>query len=115
MVVPVYNEQAGLDRSVRRLHRYLAREFPFSWRIVIADNMGEPIRHAIRLRALPNTPHTSPAIKDRAPRELPDPSQPRLTLPHSHRAKRPISRTDLPDPRRIADTRSGPERDARMR
>src|SRR5438105_3137764 len=55
--------------------------------------MGGPIGHAIRLRALPNTPHTSPAIKDRAPREWPDPSQLRLTLPHSHRAKRPISRT----------------------
>jgi putative flippase GtrA len=38
VVIPVYNEQAGLARSVRRLHRYLACEFPFSWRIVIADN-----------------------------------------------------------------------------
>jgi glycosyltransferase involved in cell wall biosynthesis len=38
VVVPVYNEQAGLARSVRRLHRYLAGEFPFSWRIVVADN-----------------------------------------------------------------------------
>jgi hypothetical protein len=26
--------------------------------------MGERIRHAIRLRALPNTPHTSPASND---------------------------------------------------
>jgi glycosyltransferase involved in cell wall biosynthesis len=38
IVVPVYNEAAGLERSVRRLHRYLSGEFPFSWRIVIADN-----------------------------------------------------------------------------
>ena len=38
IVIPVYNEQAVLERSVRRLHRYLAGEFPFSWRIVIADN-----------------------------------------------------------------------------
>jgi putative flippase GtrA len=38
VVVPVYNEQAGLERSVRSLHRYLSDEFPFSWRIVIADN-----------------------------------------------------------------------------
>jgi glycosyltransferase involved in cell wall biosynthesis len=38
VVVPVYDEQAGLEASIRRLHRYLATEFPFSWRIVIADN-----------------------------------------------------------------------------
>ena len=38
IVVPVYNEQAGLERSIRNLHRYLRSQFPFSWRIVIADN-----------------------------------------------------------------------------
>jgi glycosyltransferase involved in cell wall biosynthesis len=38
IVVPVYNEEAGLERSIRRLHRFLTDEFPFSWRIVIADN-----------------------------------------------------------------------------
>src|SRR4051794_28242075 len=38
IVVPVYNEAAGLERSVRRLHRFLTESFPFSWRIVIADN-----------------------------------------------------------------------------
>jgi putative flippase GtrA len=38
IVVPVYNEQAGLERSIRSLHRYLRSQFPFSWRIVIADN-----------------------------------------------------------------------------
>ena len=38
IVVPVYNEAAGLERSVRRLHRFLTDAFPFSWRIVIADN-----------------------------------------------------------------------------
>ena len=38
VVVPVFNEQAALERSIRRLHRFLADEFPFSWRIVIADN-----------------------------------------------------------------------------
>jgi glycosyltransferase involved in cell wall biosynthesis len=38
IVVPVYNEQATLERSVRRLHRFLRDGFPFSWRIVIADN-----------------------------------------------------------------------------
>jgi glycosyltransferase involved in cell wall biosynthesis len=38
IVVPVYNEEAALALSVRRLHRFLSAEFPFTWRIVIADN-----------------------------------------------------------------------------
>src|ERR1700759_1597152 len=38
IVVPVYNEQAGLAGSIRRLHRVLGEELPYAWRIVIADN-----------------------------------------------------------------------------
>ena len=38
IVIPVYNEELGLARSVRRLHGFLADGFPFSWRITIADN-----------------------------------------------------------------------------
>ncbi|MCV7201173.1 sugar translocase [Mycolicibacterium peregrinum] len=38
VVVPVYNEQAALADSVRRLHRYLAESLPYSARITIADN-----------------------------------------------------------------------------
>jgi glycosyltransferase involved in cell wall biosynthesis len=38
IVVPVYNEEAALERSIRRLHRFLSESFPFGWRIVIADN-----------------------------------------------------------------------------
>ena len=38
VVVPVYNEEAALAVSIRRLHGYLSNGFPFSWRIVIADN-----------------------------------------------------------------------------
>ena len=38
IVVPVYNEAAGLEQSIRRLHRFLNDGFPFTWRIVIADN-----------------------------------------------------------------------------
>src|SRR4051812_9665424 len=38
IVVPVYNEATGLEQSVRRLHRFLSDGFPFTWRIVIADN-----------------------------------------------------------------------------
>jgi glycosyltransferase involved in cell wall biosynthesis len=38
IVVPVYNEQAVLARSIRRLHDHLSEAMPFEWRIVIADN-----------------------------------------------------------------------------
>jgi glycosyltransferase involved in cell wall biosynthesis len=47
VVIPVYNEEAGLAHSVRRLHRYLSVEFPFSWRIVIADNASTDATPAI--------------------------------------------------------------------
>jgi putative flippase GtrA len=36
--LPVFNEQAALEASVRRLHDFLSATFPFSWRIVVADN-----------------------------------------------------------------------------
>ena len=36
--MPVHNEEPTLALSVRRLHRFLRTEFPFTWRIVIADN-----------------------------------------------------------------------------
>ncbi|OYN76545.1 bifunctional glycosyltransferase family 2/GtrA family protein [Mycolicibacterium sphagni] len=38
VVIPVYNEQVALAGSVRRLHRYLEDNFPYSARITIADN-----------------------------------------------------------------------------
>jgi putative flippase GtrA len=38
VVIPVFNEQQVLEYTVRRLHRFLSAELPFTWRIVIADN-----------------------------------------------------------------------------
>jgi putative flippase GtrA len=38
IVVPVYNEEADLGRSIERLHRYLSDQFPLSWIVTIADN-----------------------------------------------------------------------------
>jgi putative flippase GtrA len=38
VVVPVFNEAHVLRRSIERLHQYLSNEFPFSWRITVADN-----------------------------------------------------------------------------
>nr|WP_234971501.1 glycosyltransferase [Jatrophihabitans endophyticus] len=38
IVVPVYNEETDLEPSVRRLHAFLRRDFPFESIITIADN-----------------------------------------------------------------------------
>ena len=58
IVVPVYNEQSVLERSIRRLHRFLSTSMPFAWRIVIADNASTdatlPIAQALA-RELPDT------------------------------------------------------------
>jgi glycosyltransferase involved in cell wall biosynthesis len=47
VVVPVYNEQADLDHSIRRLHAFLTANIPFAWRIVIADNASTDATLAI--------------------------------------------------------------------
>jgi putative flippase GtrA len=38
VVVPVHNEERVLAASIERLHEYLTRRFPFTWRVTIADN-----------------------------------------------------------------------------
>jgi len=50
IVVPVFNEEVALESSVRRLHRFLSAEFPFTWRIVIADNASTDGTPAIAQR-----------------------------------------------------------------
>jgi glycosyltransferase involved in cell wall biosynthesis len=54
VVVPVYNEEAALERGIHRLHRFLTESFPFGWRIVIADNASTDrtpdVAHALRAR-----------------------------------------------------------------
>jgi putative flippase GtrA len=45
--VPVHNEKQARGPSVRRLHRFLSGEFPFSWRIVIADNASTDGTYAV--------------------------------------------------------------------
>jgi glycosyltransferase involved in cell wall biosynthesis len=53
VVVPVYNEAAILEWSIRRLHHFLGTSMPFQWRIVIADNASGDATWEIakRLRA----------------------------------------------------------------
>ncbi|MFE3857839.1 glycosyltransferase [Streptomyces griseorubiginosus] len=38
VVVPVFNEEADLEPSVRRLHAHLRETFPYPFRITVADN-----------------------------------------------------------------------------
>jgi glycosyltransferase involved in cell wall biosynthesis len=38
VVVPVHNEEAGLESSLRRLHEHLTDSFPYSFRITVAEN-----------------------------------------------------------------------------
>jgi len=60
VVVPVYNEQATLQDSIRRLHEFLSTSFPFTWRIVVADNAstdGTPFIAAALADELPGVTH----------------------------------------------------------
>ncbi len=50
IVVPVHNERVALEGSIRRLHGFLSSSFPFSWRIVIADNASTDRTLAIARR-----------------------------------------------------------------
>lgn len=38
VVIPVYNEEGDLEGSIDALRGFLRESFPYSWRIVIADN-----------------------------------------------------------------------------
>ncbi|MEA2472263.1 MAG: hypothetical protein QOE06_178 [Thermoleophilaceae bacterium] len=47
IVVPVHDEEAALESSIRRLHRFLRDGFPFTWRITIVDNASTDSTPAI--------------------------------------------------------------------
>ncbi|WP_082368781.1 bifunctional glycosyltransferase family 2/GtrA family protein [Arthrobacter sp. ERGS1:01] len=38
ITIPVYNEERSLESCVRRLHRHLAENFPYTYSITLADN-----------------------------------------------------------------------------
>src|SRR3954447_3248844 len=65
VVVPVHDEEAVLERSIRRLHRYLSSEFPFSWRIVIADNASTDATAAIATGLARELPGVEVLLVDR--------------------------------------------------
>jgi putative flippase GtrA len=50
VVVPVYNEAAGLEDCVRRLHAYLDEHLPYAVRITVADNASTDETLAIARR-----------------------------------------------------------------
>jgi glycosyltransferase involved in cell wall biosynthesis len=50
LVLPVYNEEHVLEAAVRRLHAYLRRSFPFSFRITVADNASTDATLAVAKR-----------------------------------------------------------------
>jgi glycosyltransferase involved in cell wall biosynthesis len=56
IVVPVYNEEAGLEASVVGLQRYLVERFPLSWRITIGDNASQDATWGIACRLARDVP-----------------------------------------------------------
>ncbi len=50
VVVPVFNEQAGLESCIQRLHNYLTASFPYGFRITIANNASTDGTYAIAQR-----------------------------------------------------------------
>jgi len=70
VVVPVFNEEAIVARSIRRLHHYLATRFPFTWRITIVDNASTDRTWACARELAVELPHVRAAHLDRKGRGL---------------------------------------------
>ena len=64
IVLPVFNEQAALEQSVRRLHRFLSSEFPFAWRIM-PETKGfslEALQARLRMGGVPAPSERAPEL-----------------------------------------------------
>jgi putative flippase GtrA len=59
IVIPVYDEERALADSITRLHSFLCRQMPFSWRIVIADNASTDLTPDIGRRLAERWSHVS--------------------------------------------------------
>ena len=59
VVLPVYNEEDDLSRSVLRLHDFLEMHFPFTYRITIADNASTDETWAEAQRLAAGVPHVT--------------------------------------------------------
>jgi len=56
VVVPVFNEEIDVEASVRRLYAYLNGQFPYSFRITIADNASTDATPVIARRLAAELP-----------------------------------------------------------
>ena len=56
VVVPVYNEETDLEPCVRRLHAYLSAQFPYRFRLTIADNASTDATAAVARRLTDEIP-----------------------------------------------------------
>ncbi|MDQ0663525.1 glycosyltransferase involved in cell wall biosynthesis [Arthrobacter ulcerisalmonis] len=68
IVVPVYNEEAVLERSITRLAEYLTNEMPSTWKITIADNASTDRTAVIAARLsehMPNVGYRRLEVKGR--------------------------------------------------
>jgi len=68
IVVPVFNEEAVLERSITRLAEYLTNEMPSTWKITIADNASTdrtPVIAARLSEHLPNVDYRRLEVKGR--------------------------------------------------
>ncbi len=65
VAVPVHDEEADLERSVRRLHGHLRRHFPFPARITIVDNASTDRTWAIARRLEAELPDVRAVHLDR--------------------------------------------------
>ena len=70
IVLPVYNEAAGLEAGVRRLHTYLSSSFPLTWHITIVDNASTDATAAIAAGLSRDLPNVSALHLDRKGRGL---------------------------------------------
>lgn len=59
IVVPVFNEEAVLENSIKRLSEYLTNEMPSTWKITIADNASTDRTPVIAARLSEQLPHVN--------------------------------------------------------
>jgi glycosyltransferase involved in cell wall biosynthesis len=59
VVLPVYNEEDDVSRSVLRLQAFLEEHFPFTYRITIADNASTDETWAVAQRLAAAVPHVT--------------------------------------------------------
>jgi glycosyltransferase involved in cell wall biosynthesis len=57
VVVPVHDEEADLERCLRRLHAHLTEQLPYPFRITVAENASTDATLAVARRLAAELPH----------------------------------------------------------